>query len=446
VSSEATSSNVRTVAAATDELGTSIQQSRAGRAGDRRGRARHRHCTVADRLVGDLASGANRIGDVVKLIRAIAEQTNLLALNATIEAARAGDSGRARWWPCRGRRRLADAQTASPVESESPRFPCESRSVAWRGSARSSPQATPHNRGRNRRPRRLDRGVEREQVRLLGDGAIISPRRRSIGPLAGRPPAGRPTCNVRWRARHAGRLRGLLVDLLDRGAELVGRTATVRTLDEVASETRMRRSPVDPLRRRWWTASCAVPSCARYVVTAAMTAVTVARNSAIMRSTARRGLDAPPARALAFGEVAALDLAGRTLRAIGPYRRSRRGRPPLHFHVGLADDRRRMASRSRSAGGSAAVHVEHGDARRASRLATATSATACDCGSDLDEPDGALVHRRLRFADSAATAESSSRWRPTFSSMVRSPAAPAASSRRRSANALSAPWPKREGR
>src|SRR6185369_14856272 len=48
----------------------------------------------ADQLVGQLSTGANRIGDVVKLIRAIAEQTNLLALNATIEAARAGESGR----------------------------------------------------------------------------------------------------------------------------------------------------------------------------------------------------------------------------------------------------------------------------------------------------------------------------------------------------------------
>ena len=41
-----------------------------------------------------LAQGAERIGDVVKLIRNIAGQTNLLALNATIEAARAGEAGR----------------------------------------------------------------------------------------------------------------------------------------------------------------------------------------------------------------------------------------------------------------------------------------------------------------------------------------------------------------
>ena len=45
-------------------------------------------------MVGQLSAGANRIGDVVKLIRDIAGQTNLLALNATIEAARAGEAGR----------------------------------------------------------------------------------------------------------------------------------------------------------------------------------------------------------------------------------------------------------------------------------------------------------------------------------------------------------------
>ena len=45
-------------------------------------------------LANKLSAGANRIGDVVKLIRDVAEQTNLLALNATIEAARAGQAGR----------------------------------------------------------------------------------------------------------------------------------------------------------------------------------------------------------------------------------------------------------------------------------------------------------------------------------------------------------------
>ena len=41
-----------------------------------------------------LAKAAQKIGDVIKLIRTIAGQTNLLALNATIEAARAGEAGK----------------------------------------------------------------------------------------------------------------------------------------------------------------------------------------------------------------------------------------------------------------------------------------------------------------------------------------------------------------
>jgi methyl-accepting chemotaxis protein len=45
-------------------------------------------------IVHALAEGAQRIGDVVKLISDIAGQTNLLALNATIEAARAGEAGK----------------------------------------------------------------------------------------------------------------------------------------------------------------------------------------------------------------------------------------------------------------------------------------------------------------------------------------------------------------
>jgi methyl-accepting chemotaxis protein len=94
-SSEATSSNVRTVAAAAEELGASINEisEKATQATGVVGRASD-IARSADQLVGQLASGANRIGDVVKLIRAIAEQTNLLALNATIEAARAGEAGR----------------------------------------------------------------------------------------------------------------------------------------------------------------------------------------------------------------------------------------------------------------------------------------------------------------------------------------------------------------
>ena len=94
-SSEQTSSNVRSVAGATEELGASIREisDQASQANTVVQRASE-IARNADGLVGQLSSGASRIGDVVKLIRAIAEQTNLLALNATIEAARAGEAGR----------------------------------------------------------------------------------------------------------------------------------------------------------------------------------------------------------------------------------------------------------------------------------------------------------------------------------------------------------------
>jgi methyl-accepting chemotaxis protein len=95
VSSEATSTRVRAVAAAADELGASIREinEQAGQAQDVVRRATE-ITRSADQLVGHLSDGADRIGNVVKLIRNIAEQTNLLALNATIEAARAGEAGR----------------------------------------------------------------------------------------------------------------------------------------------------------------------------------------------------------------------------------------------------------------------------------------------------------------------------------------------------------------
>jgi methyl-accepting chemotaxis protein len=49
---------------------------------------------ATNELVQGLSRSAEKVGEVVDLIRAIAAQTNLLALNATIEAARAGESGR----------------------------------------------------------------------------------------------------------------------------------------------------------------------------------------------------------------------------------------------------------------------------------------------------------------------------------------------------------------
>ena len=93
--SEETSANVQTVATAAEELAASIseisrQVQQSAKVAQRA--VRDAHGTSA--VVGTLAEGAQRIGEVVELISGIAAQTNLLALNATIEAARAGDAGK----------------------------------------------------------------------------------------------------------------------------------------------------------------------------------------------------------------------------------------------------------------------------------------------------------------------------------------------------------------
>ncbi|WP_338824604.1 HAMP domain-containing methyl-accepting chemotaxis protein [Bradyrhizobium septentrionale] len=93
--SDQTSTNVQTVASATEELTSSISEIArqvatsteiAARAVD--------HARRTGDTARSLADGAQKIGDVVTLIQSIAAQTNLLALNATIEAARAGEAGR----------------------------------------------------------------------------------------------------------------------------------------------------------------------------------------------------------------------------------------------------------------------------------------------------------------------------------------------------------------
>jgi methyl-accepting chemotaxis protein len=93
--SEEASTNVQSVASATEELSSSVNeisrqvQESARMAGEAVDQAR-----VTNDRVSELSKAASRIGDVVELINTIAGQTNLLALNATIEAARAGEAGR----------------------------------------------------------------------------------------------------------------------------------------------------------------------------------------------------------------------------------------------------------------------------------------------------------------------------------------------------------------
>ena len=92
---DTTLTNVEMVAAATEQLASSVKEisgqivtssTIAVRAVDEARRT--------DSLVQTLAQTATRIGSIVQVISGIAGQTNLLALNATIEAARAGDAGK----------------------------------------------------------------------------------------------------------------------------------------------------------------------------------------------------------------------------------------------------------------------------------------------------------------------------------------------------------------
>ena len=93
--SEETSANVQSVASATEEMATSVNE--IGRQVVDSNRIANEAVDQAkktDARIGELSLAASRIGDVTQLITTIAEQTNLLALNATIEAARAGEAGR----------------------------------------------------------------------------------------------------------------------------------------------------------------------------------------------------------------------------------------------------------------------------------------------------------------------------------------------------------------
>lgn len=93
--SDAASTNVQSVASATDQLSSSVRE--ISRQVQDAARIAHEAVDQAGRTterVGELSKAAARIGDVVELINSIAGQTNLLALNATIEAARAGEAGR----------------------------------------------------------------------------------------------------------------------------------------------------------------------------------------------------------------------------------------------------------------------------------------------------------------------------------------------------------------
>ncbi len=94
-STSGASSNVLTVARASEELSASIREIEI-QVVRTRNIVNQASATTAEttHTIDGLAAKAQEIGEIIGLIQAIAAQTNLLALNATIEAARAGEAGR----------------------------------------------------------------------------------------------------------------------------------------------------------------------------------------------------------------------------------------------------------------------------------------------------------------------------------------------------------------
>lgn len=92
---EEASTNVQTVAAATEELSASVAEiaRQVGTAAQMAGHGAD-VARQTDETVRQLESAAEKISAVVGIIEQIAAETHMLALNATIESARAGEAGK----------------------------------------------------------------------------------------------------------------------------------------------------------------------------------------------------------------------------------------------------------------------------------------------------------------------------------------------------------------
>ena len=93
--SDQASTNVQTVASATEELASSVSEiGRQVALSSKVAQQAVSEASDTNAAVKGLSEVSKKIGQVVELINSIASQTNLLALNATIEAARAGEAGK----------------------------------------------------------------------------------------------------------------------------------------------------------------------------------------------------------------------------------------------------------------------------------------------------------------------------------------------------------------
>jgi methyl-accepting chemotaxis protein len=115
--SKQTSTNVLSVASATEELTASvgeISEQVTSSSAIAKSAVQKAENTYA--MVGSLDTASKKIGDVVQLITDIAKQTNLLALNATIEATRAGEAGKGFAVVANEVKELAKQTTAATTE------------------------------------------------------------------------------------------------------------------------------------------------------------------------------------------------------------------------------------------------------------------------------------------------------------------------------------------
>ncbi|MFH2092757.1 MAG: methyl-accepting chemotaxis protein [Pseudomonadota bacterium] len=115
--SKQTSTNVLSVASATEELTASVGEiSEQVTSSSAIARSAVKKAQNTNEMVGSLTTASQKIGDVVQLITDIAKQTNLLALNATIEATRAGEAGKGFAVVANEVKELAKQTTAATTE------------------------------------------------------------------------------------------------------------------------------------------------------------------------------------------------------------------------------------------------------------------------------------------------------------------------------------------